>query len=495
MSVRALGAGFAIVAIALSVIFAHQYAGVPLSVGVLTGSAGILGLILLRQILAILENGKLNTCLQLAYVELESKNRMLQGLVARDSMTGLANHGTFQDRLRSELSRSARSGRPVSLLLIDADYFKRYNDSFGHQAGDAVLKSLAGLLEDSVREADLVARYGGEEFAVILVETGTEGAELTAERIRAAVEQFPSTSRRITVSIGLATAHEGHYDATLLVAHADQALYAAKRAGRNRIHIWHNQWAASPPRHLPETAESAPNLTASESEPAGLVANIGLGSEGEIVRGVLAALDLRDCETNGHSQRVACLALRLARELTQTRGEALSEVQLRELYLGGLLHDIGKLAVPDHVLHKADVLTADEWEVIQRHPIQGTELLAKFPELAGALPVVLYHHERWDGSGYPYGIAGEDIPLIARIFAVADAADSMASDRPYRKRHGFEAIRGEIDRGSAAQFDPQIVEAFLRIEEADWQRIRNNTDPGELLSPLVERPKHSCVSL
>src|SRR2546423_1711260 len=166
-------------------------------------------MVLLRQILAIFENSRLNNRLEGAYQELEGQNQILQKMVFIDSMTGLANHGAFQERLREELSRSSRSARPVSVMLIDVDYFKQYNDAFGHPSGDAVLKEVSRVLRSMVRDEDVVARYGGEEFAIILPEAAIEGAEITADRIRVAVAEAPLPSRSVTVSIGVATS-DGH---------------------------------------------------------------------------------------------------------------------------------------------------------------------------------------------------------------------------------------------------------------------------------------------
>ena len=437
-----------------------------LSAGVYICLAILIAAVIVRQIFALIENSHLNEYLQTAYSQLTEKNQALQMLVSIDSMTGLANHGAFHERLRVELARIARSGKPLSLMLIDADYFKRYNDSFGHQAGDQVLKSLAKLFEENVRTEDLVARYGGEEFAVILVDSDSASGLMVAERMRAAVEHKSYPNRTVTVSIGLATALDGA-DAALLIAHADQALYAAKRAGRNMVEVWRERSSLSlrdlPPPDLTTDDEIQGSAETADADPM-----VQLESGGGVIRGVLAALDLRDCETNGHSQRVARFGLRLAQELPRHSGYRLSPREMRELYLGGLLHDIGKLGVPDHVLLKADVLTTDEWELIQRHPVQGAELLSRFPELSHALPVVLHHHERWDGSGYPHGLAGDKIPLSARVFAVADALDAMSCDRPYRARLSSNAIREEMKRGAGTQFEPEIVSAFLAIDESEW---------------------------
>ncbi|MDW8107555.1 MAG: response regulator [Armatimonadota bacterium] len=181
---------------------------------------------------------------------------------------------------------------------------------------------------------------------------------------------------------------------------------------------------------------------------------------------LLAALNIRDTETEGHSERVAAYTMAMANRLN------LSEDELHAIELGALLHDIGKIGVPDSILYKPGPLTPEEWEVMKQHPIIGYQMCMKVDALRPAAPIVLHHHERWDGQGYPHGLAGEAIPLGARIFAIADALDAMTSDRPYRRALSFAQARDEIVRCAGKQFDPRMVELFLEIPEEEWQRIR-----------------------
>lgn len=183
------------------------------------------------------------------------------------------------------------------------------------------------------------------------------------------------------------------------------------------------------------------------------------------LRAISAALDLRDTETEGHAVRVAAYAARIARQMG-LQGEVLADV-----VRGALLHDVGKIGVPDHILRKPGPLTPEEWVEMRKHPEIGYRMLKDIPFLRSALPVVLYHHERYDGTGYPCGLKGEEIPLAARIFAVADALDAMTSDRPYRKARSFAEARVEIRRMSGSQFDPQVVRAFLSIPDEEWQEL------------------------
>lgn len=181
---------------------------------------------------------------------------------------------------------------------------------------------------------------------------------------------------------------------------------------------------------------------------------------------LMAALNIRDTETEGHSERVAAYTMAMANRLH------LSEDELRAIELGALLHDIGKIGVPDSILYKPGPLTPEEWEVMKQHPVIGYQMCMKVDALRPAAPIVLHHHERWDGQGYPSGLAGEAIPLGARIFAIADTLDAMTSDRPYRKALSFAQARDEIARCAGKQFDPRMVELFFEIPEEEWQLIR-----------------------
>lgn len=402
--------------------------------------------------------------------QIEAVNRRLQELASTDGMTGLANHRAFQEQLRSELKIADTTGRPLALLLMDVDQFKTYNDTFGHPAGDEVLRSLARLIQENMRTEDYAARYGGEEFAILLPGTTERAAFEIAERIRGVVADYPFPCRRVTLSIGVARYDAPKMPPEKFVARADEALYTAKHAGRNRVAL---------------AADAATEADAVDSEtPAASAALIHMGARdpltsllqrqgGHVLNGIMALLNLRDPETDGHSHRVTRYALRLAQEIICEDIADLSSDDLRDLTLGSLLHDIGKIGVPDAVLFKPGPLTEEEWAIIRAHPEQGVRVLEAFAQFVCALPVVRSHHERWDGTGYPNGLAGASIPLAARIFALADTLDAMSSDRPYRAALPYAAICAEVSRMAGKQFDPTLVQAFLAIPEAEWEKLRD----------------------
>ncbi|HVF26671.1 MAG TPA: HD domain-containing phosphohydrolase [Pyrinomonadaceae bacterium] len=208
------------------------------------------------------------------------------------------------------------------------------------------------------------------------------------------------------------------------------------------------------------------------------------------LKALTAALETRDLETHGHSERVVNFSLRLGREL------GLNKEQLRSLEFGSLLHDIGKIGVPDAILRKPAKLNAEEWERMRQHPVHGQQILRGIKFLEGAARVVGQHHEQWDGSGYPLGLRGTGIDLNARIFAVADAFDAMVSDRVYRSGRSYEEAAAELDEFANKQFDPEIVAAFHRVPREDWDELRRlSTEARRGQLPLLHGPETAVGEL
>jgi diguanylate cyclase (GGDEF)-like protein len=367
----------------------------------------------------------------------------LSDAASRDPLTRLLNRRGFRDVFDLELERSRRSGRPCALLMGDLDHFKRVNDLFGHPVGDERLRTFARLLTAGKRRIDAAARMGGEEFALLLPETDEHGAYVIAERLRHAVrDAFAPDQIALTVSFGVAAYPNHGATGDQLLKAADQALYVAKELGRDRTAIYR-----------PEV--TAQMLSSSERNQ--------LRTEGYLsAMLVLAeAVDLRDAGSAAHSETVGRYAEMIAAEL------GLEEDRVERVKLAGVLHDIGKVGVPDEVLQKAGPLDEGEWVEIQKHCELGSRLLSG-AGLEDIASWVLAHHERPDGSGYPIGLSGSEIPPEARILAVADAYEAMVADRTYRIGIGVERARGELENGAGSQFDPLVVEAFLRfLERAD----------------------------
>ena len=375
---------------------------------------------------------------------LEDKVSRLESLATTDYLTSLVNHRGFQERLASEANRSKRYGRPLSLLIVDVDHFKRINDSRGHQAGDIVLRELSKVLRSNCRELDVPTRYGGEEFAIILPETDSAGAVALAERMRRAIEEhvFPvakTNLARVTVSIGAATFPQDSAHPDGLVMAADLAMFRAKSISRNLVCTYSK---------LARLGEADDPYLLHRSLKEGTV---------EAVVGLVESMEQRNAHSRGHSRRVANLALEVAAQLK------LSEAERESLRLAALLHDLGKIGLPVELLTKPTPLTEEERLFVQSHPGVGGSLLKTIGWLAGLVPVIVHHHERFDGSGYPAGLKGEEIPLLSRILAVVNAADIVLSAQHDQGPPALEKVIAEIEQEAGRQFDPDVAEALAKV--------------------------------
>jgi diguanylate cyclase (GGDEF)-like protein/PAS domain S-box-containing protein len=357
---------------------------------------------------------------------------------AIDPLTGLANHRTFHERLRSEVERARRRERSLALVLMDLDHFKRVNDAHGHQVGDRVLQRAAGILASETRVSEMIARVGGEEFAMILPEADADEAMRAAERVRRAiaVADFP-TIGRMTMSAGVCL-FEHARNAEDLYRLADGALYLAKHHGRDTV-----------VRYTPDVVQAL----SARDEADRLERQQALVS----IRLLARVVDAKDAFTRRHSERVAETCAEVAEALGWSPERC---ALLRE---AGLVHDVGKIGVPDAILLKPGPLSDEEYELVKEHSVLGARMVgeALTPE---QVTWVRGHHERWDGTGYPDALAAEAIPEGARILALADAWDVMTSERPYRTVPipPADAI-AECRAASGSQFWSGAVEALALI--------------------------------
>jgi diguanylate cyclase (GGDEF)-like protein/putative nucleotidyltransferase with HDIG domain len=353
-------------------------------------------------------------------------------LALTDTLTGLGNHRHFHERLQRELQAAEEEAKPLTLCFVDIDDFKKINDGFGHPAGDRVLSQVAGKL----RQGGEAFRLGGDEFALLFVDhdetAAVEAANSIVERIGAVdLDHIGS----VTVSAGLATFPVQGHGRDELIRLADSALYWAKEHGKNRVRLYR-----------PDVVELA--------ELKRLAAGPDRAARYRAAASLAKAVDARDTYTGKHSEAVAELSARIAMRL------GLDAEQVELTRLAGSLHDLGKLAIPEEILRKPGELTDSERLVLERHPQIGFRML----DSLGVDPVadlVLHHHERWDGAGYPDGLPADAIPLGARIIFVADAFHAMTSDRVYRPRLSHDEAIAELRRCSGTQFDPAIVRAFI----------------------------------
>jgi diguanylate cyclase (GGDEF)-like protein/putative nucleotidyltransferase with HDIG domain len=354
-----------------------------------------------------------------------------------DELTGLLNRRSLDELVTSEIGRHSRYGNVFSLAILDLDSFKAYNDNHGHLAGDEILKQIGGIMTRAIRSSDLAFRYGGDEFAVLLPQTTIDAAYKAAERIRQQVAtEVAAGPIKITASLGLAVWPVDGIGVNEIIAAADTALYHAKRSGGNQSY---HASGAVPVRDV--TAMS------------------GVGSEDDSVVSTIYALakgvDAKDQYTHDHSKRVEDYAVALAKALD------LEPLEISNIRTCALLHDIGKIGISGEVLNKVGKLTAEEREAIGGHPQLGASITSHASQLASCIAGILHHHERYDGTGYPKGLNGKDIPLAARILAITAAFAAMTSIRPYAETLSQEAALEEIERGAGTQFDPALVEVFL----------------------------------
>lgn len=386
---------------------------------------------------------------------LSQANARLEALATTDGLTYLKNHRAFQERLTEEISRARRYNMPLSVVLLDVDRFKRYNDTYGHPAGDEVLKLFAALLQSTVRATDFVARYGGEEFVLILPESGASAAIRAVERLRKAIDATMWPEMPMTASFGVATLDQQTLDGASLMGLADQALCHSKRSGRNCV--VHAETLREIDRMGEE--ELAPGGSADTMSAA--VRTTLVTAYDTTIEGWSHILDMRDKETEGHSERVTTMTIRLARSI------GMSEDEILYIRWGALLHDIGKMGIPDKILLKPGPLTDEEWVVMRRHPAIAHEMMSPIAFLNPALDIPFCHHEKWDGTGYPRGLKGEEIPLSARLFAVVDVWDALRSDRPYRKGWPEHRVLAYLKEQESTHFDPRAVRAFLNLRSAE----------------------------
>lgn len=356
----------------------------------------------------------------------------------QDGLTGLYNYQYLKEHLEGWVEAAAKAGISLALLMLDIDYFKNYNDVFGHPAGDQLLREMACILKNCVRSQDVVVRYGGEEFCIFLNNADVVAAREIAERIREEIENYPFPGReeqpegKITVSIGIAVFPHQARNGRELILFADEALYRAKNRSRNRVEVYFS--------YLDNLRNG---LSPSEVE----ILNR--------LKAILVALDIKNRQALRHAERVTTLASRLAQRI------GLEGLELEQLQYAAFLHDVGKIEIPRDIFTKKGPLDKDELRCLYMHPLWGAEIVSALERLKPAAEIIRYHHERYDGCGYPYRLSGREIPLGARILAIADSYEAMTSPRPYRRAMTTSEALTEICLQAGRQFDPCLARIFV----------------------------------
>ncbi len=385
-----------------------------------------------------------------------------------DGLTGLKTHRYFMEALEREWRRSSRTGRPFSIIMMDLDQFKPVNDRHGHLEGDRVLSTVARLLSDEARQSSVLARYGGDEFSILLPDATVEQATVLADRVRGRLEKDTLlATHNVTASFGIGAFPENGATHELVLHAADAGMYLAKHEHGNCIRV-----ASS--RSDPGEVEAYLGVEFKRRFSTGpetfnsVLARIetAIKSDGQVplvdtVTSLARAIDLSDHYTRDHGQAVARLATQIARQL------GLPESTIEEVRRAGILHDIGKIGIPDAILYKPARLTPEEFEVMKSHTVKGQQILE--PLRVDAIQriglMVRHHHEMFDGGGYPDRLKGRDIPLGARILTVADCFDTMVSQRAYKQARTLDEAIAELLRCNGMQFDPDLVRAFLQSIE------------------------------
>jgi len=411
-----------------------------------------------------------------------------------DGLTGVKTHRFFMEALSAEWKRSTRAGRGFALVLMDLDRFKFVNDFYGHVDGDLVLQRVGQILESNCRRSDVVARYGGDEFVILMPETNMEHARQLASKLRGWVSADGLLrEKNISASFGIACYPLHGSSPQELIQVADASMYLSKHQGGNAVstadHFDPNEakkWKrdvleaylgvtlkrlfSTGPEAFEEIYQRlrqfTESLAATEANNGQSATASAQGRQAlphavlDTVTSLALAIDAKDHYTQGHSQKVSAYAALVAEAM------GIKDEEMEEIRLGAVLHDIGKVGIPESILSKNGPLNPEEWETMKAHVKYGAKILDPLTPLARIREMVLHHHEFFDGSGYPDALTGENIPLGARIIAIADAYDTITSDRTYKRaRKAMDAL-AELERCANAQFDGAIVELFVRTMRA-----------------------------
>ena len=387
-----------------------------------------------------------------------------------DTLTSLYNHRGFQEVLATELAKAKENKTPLSVIMFDINNITKINRELGHAKGDEVIKVLADKVKQNIKNTDSAGRYGGDEIAIIMPETDTRNAKYMAEYITYSLSCcFVDDVGPVKVSVGISTYPNAAQDQEKLLILAEQAMFISQAKGYKEgmsaiissedFNFWDdiavNSFAEIIAKRHFENGINFEEELVKKINSAEIINHNNLM---EMVTSLAGAIDAKDPYTKGHSTSVSRYSEALARAIN------LPEHEVERIKIGAMLHDIGKIGIPESVLKKPGKLTEEEWNIMKQHPSIGAEkVLAPNEALREFIPIVKYHHERLDGKGYPEGLKGEDIPLEARIVSVADAYHALVSDRPYRKGMPIEKACAILQEGAGIQWDSDLVRQFIVI--------------------------------
>ncbi|MDD4700022.1 MAG: diguanylate cyclase, partial [Oscillospiraceae bacterium] len=371
----------------------------------------------------------------------------LAGFANIDGLTGAYNHRFFYQSLKKLCNDSENTDFPLSLIIMDMDYFKIYNDMYGHQQGDVALKELANILREFLPSDAIISRYGGDEFTVILNNTDIDKAREIANNLRKFVcehsffgeEHLPGEA--FTVSMGVSQFRYNKDTCTSFVKRADLALYRAKYLRRNSVQVYTSIFEEF--NNIDEDSNKMKETLKS-------------------LKSLITVINSRDSYTFSHTDRVVMLCMEVADYME------LSKKDKKRLCYAAYLHDLGKINIPKEVLISEEKLTPSEWEELKRHPAESADIISRVDGLEDIVPIVLQHHERYDGKGYPNNVKGEEINYLARILTLADSFDAMTNTRPYQPTKNYAQAFKEIEACSGTQFDPQLSRIFIEAVKTKY---------------------------
>ncbi len=397
--------------------------------------------------------------IRILHKELLKTNKRLKQLSLIDPSTGLYNHRHLKGVLEAEFHRAKRNAYPLSVIMLDIDYFKSINDVYGQEFGDLVLRQFAQQLKRMVRRYDILFRFGGEEFIIVFPGIDKEEALGLAQRLLNALNLYNFGDKRNTVKLKLSIAVVSYPEDRVskeidLVDLAEKIISKVKDRGGNRVCSTEDTEAGERAISKRAKEKTGVGILKSKIDKLTKKANQGLV---ESIFAFAKTIELKDRYTGEHVGETMFYATEVAKEL------GLSKEQKEFVKQAAVLHDLGKIGISEKILLKKSKLTKKEFERIKKHPHIAADILRPIHALHDVIPLIFYHHERWDGKGYPDGIKGEDIPIGARIISIADVYQALTSDRPYRKAYSKKDAVKIIKNGSGTQFDPQVVNAFLEI--------------------------------
>ena len=408
------------------------------------------------------------------YFAIFYKNKQLLDIVDRntdiDSLTGLSNHKKLQEDLASELQSSLDKNNKLAFCIVDIANITEINNELGHAKGDSIIKEVAKKIKKNVRNTDILGRYAGDKIGIIMPDTTVEEAKYVCEYLlyNLSCTMFDDLGQ-LKFSCGISIAPDSTNKQDKLVILCEQALYIAKskklKSGQSEFvssmdyNFWDNEALSGYVKVLTKKHGSL-GINIDEELIKQFHSEKIVSKEHmlDVVSSLANTIDAKDAYTKGHSSAVSRYSEALARALN------LPDSEVERIKLGALLHDIGKIGIPEHVLSKPTKLTDDEWEIMKQHPLIGADKVLKpNKSLHDLIPMVKYHHEHIDGSGYPCGLKGDEIPLAARIVAVADAYHALISDRPYRRGLSFTKACEILKMGAGIQWDKELIRQFLLI--------------------------------